>query len=298
MSTKIDQALKQTKGFIPISMVEFMKIMDMPVFQYVFDKFWMGLYEEWDAPFYVDKMMIQWLGYKGEDKHQKGNMLRAIQNGKIPHKLMKTKEVVDNETKIYNIPANIKDYVGAKISHLIMTSENYQILAILAGTPKAKAIATELVRLGRLVTAYIKYEKKLKDKMIVDKDELNKTLEQVNKTLEQDNKHLKTKEAVIPKYDTEQLSVTHLCSKDGVDYVNVIRGRDKYTKRRMKTVNKSFPTSRPLLAINQHPNPMTKWADMFDVMVKNGLVKKVKLSAPTEPKKKFLVFQCINPFTP
>ena len=50
---------------------EFLQATGLPVFQHITETFWTLMYERPDLCVYVKDDMVSWLGFEGDNKHQK-----------------------------------------------------------------------------------------------------------------------------------------------------------------------------------------------------------------------------------
>ena len=141
---------------------EFMQTTGLSVFKHITDKFWTLLYERPDLYVYVTEEMVSWLGFEGDIKHQKSNMLRTLNARTIAYKYLNTDDLKKAADQVLQIPTEA--YVkSSNYRHILIRPLDFQVLAASVQTKKGKEVATELVKLGFVVHCYREYEMEVKE---------------------------------------------------------------------------------------------------------------------------------------
>ena len=84
---------------------EFMQATGLSVFKLITDTFWTALYERPDLYVYVTEEMVSWLGFEGESKHQKKDMLRTLNARSIPYKYLDIDDLRKVADQVLEIPS-------------------------------------------------------------------------------------------------------------------------------------------------------------------------------------------------
>ena len=274
---------------------EFMQATELSVFKHITDKFWTLLYERPDLYVYVTEEMVSWLGFEGDIKHQKSNMLRTLNAQTIAYKYLNTDDLKKAVDQVLQIPAEA--YVkSSNYRHLLMRPLDFQVLAASVQTKKGKEVATELVKLGFVVHCYREYEMEVKEQekqVLQDKNEVlqgkNEVLRDKNEVLQQEKQSLKGENTSLLKckadLTTDPLKdLTLKMVMWDEETFTVIRAQKSHAEAYMKKYMRQFRGPKNIVDFKQHPNPMSKWAKMRKLLVDENKIEKLEGNT----------FKCIN----
>ena len=285
-----------------LTVQEFMQATELSVFKHITDKFWTLLYETPDLYVYVTEEMVSWLGFEGDIKHQKSNMLRTLNAQTIAYKYLNTDDLKKAVDQVLQIPAEA--YVkSSNYRHLLMRPLDFQVLAASVQTKKGKEVATELVKLGFVVHCYREYEMEVKEQekqVLQDKNEVlqgkNEVLQDKNEVLQQEKQSLEGQKKVLKHENTSLLKCKADLTTDPLkdltlkmvmwdeEMFTVIRAQKSHADAYMKKYMRQFRGPKNIVDFKQHPNPMSKWAKMRKLLVDENKIQKLEGNT----------FKCVN----
>ena len=268
MAMKINREDKQ------LTSQEFMQATGLTVFKHITDIFWTILFERPDLYVYVTDEMVSWLGFEGDSKHQKSNMIYSLNARSIPYTYLNTNDlrkaadqVLEIHCEAYFKPQNCR--------HLLMRPLDFQVLAASVQTKRGKEVATELVKLGFVVHCYREYEKQaLQDK--------NEVLQQAKQHLEGENTSLLKCKADLTTDPLKDLTLKMVMWDE--EMFTVMRAQKSHADVYMKKYMRQLRDPKNIVDFKQHPNPMSKWAKMRKLLVDENKIEKLEGNT----------FKCVN----
>ena len=147
-----------------LTIERFIEVVNFNIDKYTLDKFFLNIQD--DLPMYLDDSTIEWFGYRGVLKNQKGKIRLLLQNNfaEDENKLWfeySNKDYVtfyeENPNKlIYPHPDDFKGKNRTK--HMVVHPDIFKHLILMAQTNKAHEIRSYYITLEKLVKLYSKYQ--------------------------------------------------------------------------------------------------------------------------------------------
>lgn len=169
----IDMALRNPTL---LTVKEFIEETKLDIDTFMVDRFWSNL--ENDVPIYVDKVLIDWCGYKGEDKKKKEKLLKFLQSAGVDYfeltndeykKVMSPLE--GPQSKDINWPTEIKTGKGyGRATHILITPRNFKKLVMRLNTARGDQIREYFVSLEDLFKMYCEYQVKYRELQVRFRD--------------------------------------------------------------------------------------------------------------------------------
>ena len=275
---------------------EFMQATGLTVLKNINDTFWTALFERPDLYVYVTEEMVSWLGFEGESRNQKKDMLRTLNARSIAYKYLSIDDLKNATDQVLEIPSEA--YVKpSNYRHLLMRPLEFRQCSAMVQTKKGKEVVAELVKLEFVVHCYQRYEKQvLQDKNEVLQDK-NEVLQDKNEVLQQEKQSLEGQKKVLKHENTRLLKckadLTTNPLKDltlkmvmilDEEMFTVIRAQKSHADAYMKKYMRQFRGPKYIVDFKQHPNPMSKWAKMRKLLVDENKIQKLEGNT----------FKCVN----
>ena len=275
---------------------EFMQATGLTVLKNINDTFWTALFERPDLYVYVTEEMVSWLGFEGESRNQKKDMLRTLNARSIAYKYLSIDDLKNATDQVLEIPSEA--YVKpSNYRHLLMRPLEFRQCSAMVQTKKGKEVVAELVKLEFVVHCYQRYEKQvLQDKNEVLQDK-NEVLQDKNEVLQQEKQSLEGQKKVLKHENTRLLKckadLTTNPLKDltlkmvmilDEEMFTVIRAQKSHADAYMKKYMRQFRGLKYIVDFKQHPNPMSKWAKMRKLLVDENKIQKLEGNT----------FKCVN----
>ena len=255
---------------------EFMQATGLNVFKHITETFWTLMYERPDLYVYVKDDMVSWLGFEGDSKHKKHNMLRTLNARSIHYNYLYFEELQKVTHQVLQIPT--EDYVKPpNYKHLLMRPLDFQVLAASVKTQKGQELTTELVKLGFVVHCYREYEKQVLqcqkqvlegDKQVLEGQkqvlqggkqvlqDTNVLLHQEKQSLEDDNTKLQKCKADMTTNPMKDLTLKVIMFED--DKFAVIRCQRSHADVYQKKYMSQLRGPKKTVDFTKHPNAMSK----------------------------------------
>ena len=274
---------------------EFMQATGLTVFKLITDTFWTALYERPDLYVYITEEMVSWLGFEGESRNQKKDMLRTLNARSIAYTYLNIDDLKNATDQVLQIPDEA--YVKPpNYKHLLMRPMEFRQCSAMVQTKKGKEVVTELVKLEFVVHCYQRYEKQVlqvEKQVLQDKNEVlqgkNEVLRDKNEVLQQEKQSLKGENTSLLKckadLTTDPLKdLTLKMVMWDEEMFTVIRAQKSHAEAYMKKYMRQFRGPKNIVDFKQHPNPMSKWAKMRKLLVDENKIEKLEGNT----------FKCIN----
>ena len=297
MAMKVQQDKQLTSA-------EFMQATGLSVFKLITDTFWTLLYKRPDLYVYVSEEMVSWLGFEGESRTQKLHMIEALNARSIHYIYLSIDDLRRAADRVLEIPGEA--YVKPKqYRYLLMRPLDFQVLAAGVQTNKGKVVASELVKLGFVVHCYREYElevKKQENKVLLGEKQVlvgqkqvlqgekqvlqdrNELLQQDKQSLEDDNTKLQKYKADMTTNPMKDLTLKVIMFEDGK--FAVIRSQKSHADVYQKKYMSQFRGPKKTVEFTKHPNAMSKWAKMRQLLSDHHKIQKVEGN----------LFKCINDY--
>ena len=264
-----------------LTVEEFMQAAELSVFKLITDTFWTALYKRPDLYVYITEEMVSWLGFEGESRTQKLHMMEALNARTIAYKYLNTEELKKAADQVLEIPTEVYDR-PQNYKHLLMRPLDFQVLVAGIQTKRGKEVATELVKLGFVVHCYREYEKQaLQDKNEVLQQE-KQSLQGQKKVLKHENTNLLKCKADLTTDPLKDLTLKMVMWDE--EMFTVIRAQKSHADAYMKKYMRQFRGPKNIVDFKQHPNPMSKWAKMRELLVDENKIQKLEGNT----------FKCVN----
>ena len=274
---------------------EFMQATGLTVFKLITDTFWTALYERPDLYVYITEEMVSWLGFEGESRNQKKDMLRTLNARSIAYTYLNIDDLKNATDQVLQIPDEA--YVKPpNYKHLLMRPLEFRQCSAMVQTKKGKEVVTELVKLEFVVHCYQRYEKQVlqveKQALQQEKQALqgeNEELQDKNEALQQEKQSLKGENTSLLKckadLTTDPLKdLTLKMVMWDEETFTVIRAQKSHAEAYMKKYMRQLRGPKNIVDFKQHPNPMSKWAKMRKLLVDENKIEKLEGNT----------FKCIN----
>ena len=274
---------------------EFMQATELSVFKLITDTFWTALYERPDLYVYITEEMVSWLGFEGESRNQKKDMLRTLNSRSIAYKYLSIDDLKNATDQVLEIP-NEAYVKPPNYKHLLMRPLEFRQCSAMVQTKKGKEVVAELVKLEFVVHCYQWYEKQvLQDKNEVLQGE-KQVLQDKNKVLQQEKQSLEDQKKVLKHENTSLLKCKADLTTDPLkdltlkmvmwdeEMFTVIRAQKSHANAYMKKYMRQFRGPKNIVDFKQHPNPMSKWAKMRKLLVDENKIQKLEGNT----------FKCVN----
>ena len=243
---------------------EFMRATGLSVFKHITDTFWTVLKERPDLYVYVTDEMVSWLGFEGESRYQKHNMIEALNARTIHYIYLNIDELKNAADQVLEIPSEA--YVKPQnYRHLLIRPLDFHVLAASVQTKRGGEVATELVKLGFVVHCYREYEKQvLQDK--------NEVLQQEKESLEGENTSLLKCKADLTTDPLKDLTLKVVMLDE--EMFIVFRAQKRHADAYMKKYEHQFRER--VVEFKKHPNPMSKWAKLRKRLTDENKIEKLE----------------------
>ena len=267
---------------------EFVQATGLSVFQHITDIFWTALYKRPDLYVYVTDDIVSWLGFEGESKYQKHNMIEALNARTIPYTYLNTEELKKAADQVLQIPNEAYDR-PANYKHLLMRPLDFQVLAASVQIKRGKELATELVKLGFVVHCYRQYEMEVKEQekqALQGKNEVlqgeKQVLQQEKQSLEGENTSLLKCRADLTTDPLKDLTLKMVMWDE--EMFTVMRAQKRHANSYTKKYMCELRGPKNVMEYKRHPNPMSKWAKLRKLLVDVNKIEKLEGNT----------FRCVN----
>ena len=281
---------------------EFMQATGLTVLKNINDTFWTALFERPDLYVYVTEEMVSWLGFEGESRNQKKDMLRTLNARSIAYKYLSIDDLKNATDQVLEIP-NEAYVKPPNYKHLLMRPLEFRQCSAMVQTKKGKEVVAELVKLEFVVHCYQRYEKQvLQDKNEVLQGE-KQVLQDKNKVLQQEKQSLEGQKKVLKHENTSLLKCKADLTTDPLKDLTlkmvmildeekfaVIRAQKRHADAYMKKYEREFRGhSKRVVDFKHHPNPMSKWVKLRKLLHNHNKIEKV------HSYREF--YRCVNNYT-
>ena len=281
---------------------EFMQATELSVFKLITDTFWTALYERPDLYVYITEEMVSWLGFEGESRNQKKDMLRTLNAQSIAYKYLSIDDLKNATDQVLEIP-NEAYVKPPNYKHLLMRPLEFRQCSAMVQTKKGKEVVAELVKLEFVVHCYQRYDKQvLQDKNEVLQGE-KQVLQDKNKVLQQEKQSLEDQKKVLKHENTSLLKCKADLTTDPLKDLTlkmvmildeekfaVIRAQKRHADAYMKKYEREFKGhSKRVVDFKHHPNPMSKWVKLRKLLHNHNKIEKV------HSYREF--YRCVNNYT-